>query len=205
MRAEFLRGKRKEDSKTGGKRKGESKTREKIKEELGLRGIRQRKGQLWAREEEEDIYEANQDQELKQATNKEMKRNHEVANQENNYTRERDDLDCPWRPAIFASTSNPKCDNWDFYGSPPANSRKNSNLKSCGGFSWTNVLESHAQPTPYLAPTPKPTPYLAPTPTPSPSSASPLSQTPHFAEHTPRRLSVIKSTSDVQLWDKVRL
>ena len=220
MRAEFLRGKRKEESetrgkrkeefntrgkikevsKTRGKRKGEFNAREKRKEELGLRGIIQRKGQLGARKEDE----VNQDRELKQATRKETKRKQGASNQENHNKRKRDDLHYPWQPAIFASESNPKWNHWDFYGSLPANSRNNylGNLKSCGGLSRTSVLVPPAS----LHP-PQSTPSLTPPPKPTPSSASPPSppKNPYFAEHTPRRLSVITSTSDVRQWNEVRL
>ena len=227
MRAEFLRGKRKEESSARGNGKEESsargkgKERGKRKEELGLRVKRQKKGVLWARKEHKEI----EGQKLKGATTKEMKRNRGMADQENHYKRKGVDLHYPCQPTshmrrlykqkrelphpklgIFTSQNNHIWDQRDFHGECffPNDNR--------GGLSWANALvpPSSLPLVPLVPPAslrpPMPTPSLAQPhpPTPSTSSHPAPPQTLHFVRHTPQRLSVITSTSDVSPWNEVK-
>ena len=206
MRAEFLRGKRKEETNVKEKRKYR-------KEDLGLRVKSQRKGVLWARKEHKEI----EGRKLKGATKKEMKRNQGVADQENHYKRKGVDLHYPCQPTshmrrlykqkrelphpkfcIYTSQSN---HTWDQWGGGSFFTNDNINFKSRSGLSWANASVP-------LAPLPLPlqTPSLAPLAPSIPSLASPPTplQTPHYAKHTPRRLSVITSTRDIETWNEVK-
>ena len=204
MRADFLRGNRKE---------GDSNVKEKRKEDkLGLRGKRQRKGQLWARKEDEDTDEAAQDWERK----KEMERNQVLADQEIPNKRSRVDPHYPWQAVrqlrrmnlsdhrnlgIFYPQSNPKWDRWNFYECLQGNGDFFSNYgnpNSRCGFPWTNISVPSAS----LRRPPLPTPSASapPPPPPTPSSTSPPTHpASQFAEHPLQRLSVITSTSNVQV------
>ena len=206
MRTEFLRGKRKEESNI------KEKKRER-KEELGLGGIRQRKGLLWARKEHQEI----EGQKLKDVTKKEMKRNQGEADQENHYKRKGVDLHYPRQPSShtrrlykqkrelphpklgrFTSHRNHMWGLWDF--------REESffisdNIKSYGGLSWANAL---VPPAPFRLPPPRP--LLPPPAPPTPSSGLPCSppQTPHIVKHSPQRLSVMTRASDIAPWNEVK-
>ena len=196
MRADFLRGNRKE---------GDSNVKEKRKEDkLGLRGKRQRKGK-----EDEDTDGAAQDWERK----KEMERNQVLADQEIPNKRSRVDPHYPWQAVrqlrrmnlsehrnlgLFYPQTNPKWDRWNFYECLQGNGDFFSNYgnpNSRCGFPWTNILVPSAS----LRRPPLPTPSASAPPPPSSSMSPGTHPASQFAEHPPQRLSVITSTSNVQV------
>ena len=214
MRAEFLRGKRKEELK------------KKEERPPGSRGRRLRKVQRCSRSEEE--VSGGDHREEKGAKKKIL----EAADHENRSKKKQgSDLHYQaWHPAshmrirlpehpkleTFASQYNHKWDHLAFYESLQASYKNNNNLtresfpangnlKSSGSISWANTLTPSTSTAP---PPPTTTTSLAAQPKPALSSAPPpkpsTPQTSDAAGQTHRRLSVITSTSNVQLCNEVK-